>query len=515
MSTLSHPSSNNSKAPGINKNNGKACKELKFSEKDEVYTTPTMYNSPDNRGDEYRDSGCFEDDNEAFLEFGKKVDHSPPGGNKVSSKTLEKKAHVLQKRAAQRKPRQHSKSCSASSAFEEEQEASEYTRVMQHLQHSGGISNARMSRVNNNRKNGTGLVWGRPGDELSADIRTALDENDPNYDSELEDSIRLKMVVTPISQKDFERMVTAWVDEYFDHGDVQEVCGLLRELSPTKAQLVQLPALVISMALERKPYHRELGSQLLSAVCDRNGLLNHALMEEAFDIVLTKHLEELTVDVPDAPDMLGCFIARAIADDVIPPKFVDSHKGRVSSDVVIQALRKAENLLHIPHAYAHLDVVWTSSGLRKNGRPTKQLSRAFSLVVKEYMDARDKREVGRTLRELDAPHFLHEFVVQALLLVIERSTEDASNVVVELLDYLHSTGECSDSMIAQGIRRIYTMLSDISLDVPSAYLIMDRFIRQAYTKGFISHALVKEMPRKKRSRFISECVNSPGKSELV
>lgn len=46
--------------------------------------------------------------------------------------------------------------------------------------------------------------------------------------------------------------------------------------------------------------------------------------------MLIKNLNELVLDTPDAPTILGNFIARSIADDCIPPKFLQSYKGKVS-----------------------------------------------------------------------------------------------------------------------------------------------------------------------------------------
>ena len=48
----------------------------------------------------------------------------------------------------------------------------------------------------------------------------------------------------------------------------------------------------------------------------------------AFDYLL-RQLPDLILDTPDAADILGNFMARAIADDCIPPKFLKSYKGHV------------------------------------------------------------------------------------------------------------------------------------------------------------------------------------------
>ena len=44
---------------------------------------------------------------------------------------------------------------------------------------------------------------------------------------------------------------------------------------------------------------------------------------------LLELLPELVLDCPDAPDILGKFMARSVADDCLPPKYLSGHKGKV------------------------------------------------------------------------------------------------------------------------------------------------------------------------------------------
>lgn len=43
-----------------------------------------------------------------------------------------------------------------------------------------------------------------------------------------------------------------------------------------------------------------------------------------FDILLKK-LNDLSLDSPNASEILGNFIARAVADDCLPPAYVQNH----------------------------------------------------------------------------------------------------------------------------------------------------------------------------------------------
>ena len=56
-----------------------------------------------------------------------------------------------------------------------------------------------------------------------------------------------------------------------------------------------------------------------------------------------KNLDDLVLDTPDAPTILGNFMARAIADDCIPPKFILSYKGHVDTELAGKSLCRAGN----------------------------------------------------------------------------------------------------------------------------------------------------------------------------
>ena len=87
----------------------------------------------------------------------------------------------------------------------------------------------------------------------------------------------------------------------------------------------------VELAMDHKPSHRELASVLISDLYQK--VISQRDIGKAFDYLL-KNLEDLVLDTPDAPTILGNFMARAIADDCIPPKFILSYKGNVCSEIV-------------------------------------------------------------------------------------------------------------------------------------------------------------------------------------
>ena len=76
------------------------------------------------------------------------------------------------------------------------------------------------------------------------------------------------------------------------------------------------------MALEEKAANRELASVLLSDLFGH--VINSRDFQLGFDAILSQ-LSELSLDTPDAPHIVGNFIARCVADDCLPPVFVTNH----------------------------------------------------------------------------------------------------------------------------------------------------------------------------------------------
>ena len=48
---------------------------------------------------------------------------------------------------------------------------------------------------------------------------------------------------------------------------------------------------------------------------------------------LLLNLPDLVLDTPEAPTILGNFIARAVADDILAPRYLNSYQGKVTCDL--------------------------------------------------------------------------------------------------------------------------------------------------------------------------------------
>lgn len=133
---------------------------------------------------------------------------------------------------------------------------------------------------------------------------------------------------------------------------------------------------------------------------------------------------------------MGNFIARAVADDCIPPKFVQRQKDTKGCPEAQIAIGHADVLLNMKHGLVRLDNVWGVSG---GMRPVKYLIKQIQLLLKEYLSSGDAEEATRCLQELEVPHFHHEFVYEAVVMAIEDMGDRAMDLICTLLKSLCSS----------------------------------------------------------------------------
>ena len=103
---------------------------------------------------------------------------------------------------------------------------------------------------------------------------------------------------------------------------------------------------------------------------------------------LFEQIDDLTVDVPDAPSYLAVFLGRAVVDEVLPPSFLNDRLVlQLGGDIVLQARRA----LSREHAGARLEKVWGPG----DGRPTADLKVAVDDAMREYLLSGQKTEAAR------------------------------------------------------------------------------------------------------------------------
>ncbi|GCC19695.1 hypothetical protein chiPu_0021129, partial [Chiloscyllium punctatum] len=325
-----------------------------------------------------------------------------------------------------------------------------------------GKLNDRKSRSGKGRglpkKGGAGGkgVWGAAG--VIYDYEEP-DARDPNYDDAVQGKTVYGTMVPELDENALQKTVTPIVKEYFEHGDGREVAALLQELNLGKRKH-EVPSLAVSLALEGKASHRELTSRLLSDLLGK--VLTADDVAKAFDKML-KDLPDLILDTPEAPQVLGQFIARAVADDVLPSNFLDSYKGRVNCDHARAALDRAAVLLSMKRGVG-LDNVW---GVGGGQRPVKHLIR------------------------------------EAVIMVLE-STGNTAVKMVKLLKMLWESGLVTLDQMNRGFQRVFDELPDINLDVPLVHTILEKFLDLCVQEAVITKQLRDSCPSRGRKRFVSE-----------
>jgi len=387
--------------------------------------------------------------------------------------------------------------------------------------------NCRKSRNGHGRglpkKGGAGGkgTWGKLGCELEMPW---VDPNDPNYVSDEEvtavtpkaggegggeaavkaatngsSSTTLRTMVPEMSEEDVTKAVEPLILEYFENNDAMEVLYTLQEmLMNLGSRRWMVVSISIELAMDHKPSHREMVSVLISELYLK--VISQRDIGKAFDYLLHQ-LPDLILDTPDAPEVLGNFVARAIADDCIPPKFLHSYKGHVETEEAKAALRKADTLLSMKHGMVRLDNVW---GVGGGDRPVKYLIKKIVLLLKEYLCSGDIKEATRCLQELEVPHFHHELVYEAVVMVIESMHEKTDEAMCKLLQSLFRSFVITIDQMRSGFERVYDFMPEITIDVPAAYAILERFVLRCRKAGIITDELVRKMPTRGRKRFVSE-----------
>uniref|UniRef100_A0A8C5RQ25 Programmed cell death protein 4 n=1 Tax=Laticauda laticaudata TaxID=8630 RepID=A0A8C5RQ25_LATLA len=345
-------------------------------------------------------------------------------------------------------------------------------------------------------------VWGTPGQVYDLE---EVDIKDPNYDDD-QDNCVYETVVLPLDEKACEKTLTPIIQEYFEHGDTNEVAEMLKDLNLGEMKC-SVPVLAVSLALEGKASHREMTSKLLADLCGT--VISKHDVEKSFDRLL-KDLPELVLDTPRAPQLVGQFIARSVGDGILCKTYIDGYKGTVDCVQARAALDRATVLLSMNKGGKRIDNVWGSGGGQQS---VKHLVKEIDMLLKEYLLSGDVSEAERCLQELEVPHFHHELVYEAVVMVLESTGDTNFKMMLSLLKSLWRSAVITMDQMKRGYERVYHEIPDINLDVPHSYSVLERFVEECFSAGIISKPLRDLCPSRGRKRFVSEGDGGRLKSE--
>lgn len=302
----------------------------------------------------------------------------------------------------------------------------------------------------------------------------ALDPKDPNFEPTVNPE-DFTEYVPPLPHDEIVSTVEPVFDELFQTGDVQEARVALQEFNFDKKDDIVIET-AIWMSLDHADWQRELVAKFicqpwsdgaLSGPQQETAMSAHRLfVQKAFTSLLGR-LGDLKRDVPDAVEILGKLMARAVADDCLPPIYVNAHpaaSGDYKDPLVRGAVKKAHTLLSVPMAMSRLDSIFGHSGAI---RPLKELQADIEKFLTEYLLSEDVNEAQKCLTELQTPHFHHEVVYRMIVKVLEGGAREARLAAA----FLAAVGEANlvtPNEIEKGVRRVYQDLRDLLLDMPKA-----------------------------------------------
>ncbi|KAF3596512.1 hypothetical protein DY000_02023629 [Brassica cretica] len=138
---------------------------------------------------------------------------------------------------------------------------------------------------------------------------------------------------------EYKKKATIIVEEYFSTNDVLSVASELKEIGMAEYRYYFVKKLV-SMAMDRNDKEKEMAAFLLSTLYA--DVIDPPEVYRGFN-KLVASADNLSVDIPDAVDVLAVFVARAIVDDILPPAFLKKQMNLLPDDSKgVKVLRKAE-----------------------------------------------------------------------------------------------------------------------------------------------------------------------------
>ncbi|GAB2289432.1 Peptide chain release factor 1, mitochondrial [Dionaea muscipula] len=322
-------------------------------------------------------------------------------------------------------------------------------------------------------------TWGKL---LDTDGVTYIDHSDPNYDSGEEP---YQLVGSTISDPldDYKKAVVSVIEEYFINGAVEVAASDLTDLGSSEYHPYFIKRLV-SMAMDRHDKEKEMASVLLSALY--GDIISPAQISQGF-ILLLESADDLSVDIPDAVNVLALFIARAVVDDILPPAFVKKVQMTLAeSSKGLQVIQVAEkSYLSAPHHAELIERKWGGS----TQLSVEEVKKKIAELLREYVESGDILEACRCIRELGVSFFHHEVVKRALVLAMEIRT--AELMIMKLLKDASEEGLISTSQMIKGFSRLEESLDDLSLDIPSAKSLFQTLVPRAISQGWLDPSFMK------------------------
>jgi programmed cell death protein 4 len=374
---------------------------------------------------------------------------------------------------------------------------------------------SRQSRAKRQGGGGTAQQFGIDISRESTPVPVALDIHDPNYDSEDSDDEGIKLVSSyeakssfhellpraPNGRKngnsmmhsslsEFKTAVIKRIQELFVSEDVEDFAANVVDLK-TPSLNFEVVRRLLTVAIERNARECELASRALARLSEEE-ILSVDDVAKGFERVF-ELADDLALDTPQAKDYIGRFLARAVADECLPPSFLTDRFIETLGGAIVQ---HAKSLLSIRHGAARLSRVWGPTALVHSDDDDESYLNALKGEIKtlltEYLSSGDIDEAVVCVKRLDAPHYHHELVKRAVVLALDGKQRQRA-MMSTLICELHNRGLLSSVQVTLGFRRLVEELPDLELDTPGAAKVLQIFFDQAVRDGLVDRADLPKM----------------------
>lgn len=79
-------------------------------------------------------------------------------------------------------------------------------------------------------------------------------------------------------------------------------------------------------------------------------------------------------------------------------------------------------------------------------------------------------------------------------MTLEALSEQVEDAMGKLLKSVEQCCIITAEMIEQGFQRVYDDIQDISIDIPLAYIILERFVQRCQNLGVLTEKMLKNLP---------------------
>ncbi|KEP65309.1 UNVERIFIED_CONTAM: MA3 domain-containing protein [Hammondia hammondi] len=287
--------------------------------------------------------------------------------------------------------------------------------------------------------------------------------------------------------KAFKEAVRNFLPDFFNSGSVEEMKIFLDEQRQPLFQH-EFVKMVVESAFSKENEHREMVSNALDRLYGK--VLKPDDIQLAF-ARLVGDVDDYCLDNPDVYYLLAKFLARAVADEILPPSFLlDRYRLNYGGDAGVQVLKKVQKWLAEQNGKGvsvRLRKVWT--GTDPDNAEACEFKARVRECLYEYFDSNDKKEAARILRELElSPDQAAEMVRKLLVIGMEKAAagERTTENVFALLSYLLERTDIDEEMIQKGFEQTRNMAEEIKLDIPDMDRRFPQLVEEARKRGMLS-----------------------------